>query len=134
MNLNISSSSLPVLTIAFDPVGPIVLDEGQNFTLVCVSSREGNLQLLKDSTKLAERVGKVLQYPLVVVNKEHVGQYTCQLEETGSVVVTTTINLDVQGVYSVYLCTYYNDIPTSVLFLWTKYTIMMNNTQSLLHT
>ena len=54
----------------------------------------------------------------MVVNKEHVGQYTCQLEETGSVVVTTTINVDVQGVYSVciYVRTYYNT-PASMLFL-----------------
>ena len=96
---------LPVLTIAFNPVGPIVLDEGQNFTLVCDASRGGHLQLLKDSSKVAEVVGDVLRYPLVFVNKEHVGQYTCQLEEVGSVVVTTTIKVEVRGVYSVCLCT-----------------------------
>ena len=98
-------SPLPVLTIAFDPVGPIVLDEGQNFTLVCDASRGGRLQLLKDSSKVAEVVGNVLRYPLVFVNKEHVGQYTCQLEDMGNVVVTTTIKVEVRGMYSVCLCT-----------------------------
>jgi hypothetical protein len=84
--------------IAFDPSGPISLEEGQNYTIRCSATVKGTIILTQDRMPLDHSLGAELQHDLVHVNKDSVGEYSCQLSVGGSMVAKVTTTVDVQAV------------------------------------